>query len=119
MATNQKFDRADSVSLPVPAETPAGVFVRVGALAGVTRAAEGTGGNPEGYATVDLVGAYVVPVSGALTPGQSVFMTGTPDGNGLLAGPLTATASGNTLVGASLTTKSSGSGLATVRPARI
>ena len=119
MATNQKFDRGDSLSLPVPSGTTAGVFVLVGALCGVTRTKEGEGGNATGFATVDLVGPYEVSVTGALKPGTAVYMIGTPDGNGLLAGALTATSTSNTLVGYSLTTKGSGAGLATVRPARV
>lgn len=119
MATNQKFDRDESMSLPVPSGTAAGVFVLVGALVGITRTKEGDGGNAAGFASVDLVGAYEVSVTGALKPGTAVYMIGTPDANGLLAGALTATSTSNTLVGYSLTTKGSGSGLATVRPARI
>lgn len=112
MAKNQVFDRADSVSLPVPADTAAGVPLFVGDLAGTTRTAEGTGGNAENYATVDLVGAYEFTVTGALTPGAKVYRV-TADGT------LNAAATGAVLWGYSLTTKGSGSGLATVRPARI
>jgi hypothetical protein len=111
MAKNQIFDQADSVSLPVAADTASGVAVMVGALAGTTRCAEGTGGNPDGYATVDLVGAYEQTVTGALTPGAAVYITS--------GGALNTTASGNTLWGYSLTTKGSGAGLATIRPARV
>jgi hypothetical protein len=119
MATNQKFDRAESLSLPVPSGTASGVAVLVGALCGTTRTKEADGGNATGFASVDLVGAYEQTVAGALKPGQAIYMIGTPDANGLLAGGLTATSTSNTLWGYSLTTKGSGSGLATVRPARI
>lgn len=119
MATNQVFDHSDTISLPVPADTAGGVAVMVGALPGTTRNAEGTGGNADGFATVDLVGAYEQTVTGALKPGTAVYMTGTADANGLLAGALTATSTANTLWGYSLTTKGSGSGLATIRPARV
>lgn len=111
MAKNQVFDRGDSVSLPVPADTAAGVPVVIGSFVGTTRTAEGTGGNAENYATVDLVGCYEFTVTGALTPGTPVYITS--------GGALTATATSNTLWGYSLTTKGSGNGLATVRPARI
>lgn len=119
MATNQKFDKGDSLSLPVPADTDAGVPVMVGALCGHTRTPEGEGGNDDGFATVDLVGCYEDTVTGALVPGKAVYMIGTADGAGLLAGALTATSTGNTLFGYSVTTKGSGSGLATIRPARV
>ncbi len=112
MATNQKFDHADSVSLPVPAGTLTGVPVFVGDLAGTTRTKEAEGGNASGFATVDLVGAYEFTVTGAVTPGAKVYRV-TADGT------LNASATGAVLWGYSLTTKGSGAGLATVRPARI
>lgn len=118
MATNQVYDHGDSLSLPVPDDTASGVAVLVGELAGFTRTAEGEGGNVAGNATVDLVGCYEVTVTGALKPGTQVYMAGTPDSDGLLAGTLTATSTDNTYFGVSVTTKGSGSGLATVRPKR-
>lgn len=118
MATNQKYDRAESVSLPVADGTVSGKAVIVGGFAGTTRTKEGDGGNADNFATVDLVGAYEQTVTGALIPGQAVYMTGTPDGSGLLQAALTATATNNTLWGYSLTTKGSGAGLATIRPKR-
>jgi hypothetical protein len=111
MATNQKYDKGSSLSLPVPADTASGAPVLVGALCGTTRCAEGEGGNAANYATVDLEGAYEFTVAGALTPGVAVYITS--------GGALTATSTSNTLWGYSLTTKGSGSGLATVRPARV
>lgn len=118
MATNQKFDRGDELSLPVLDGTGSGVPVIVGRLSGTTRTKEGEGGNADNFASVDLVGAYEQTVTGALKVGQAVYMTGTPDSNGLLAAALTATSTSNTLWGTALTAKGSGSGLATVRPAR-
>lgn len=112
MAINQKFDRGDSLSLPVATDTVAGVAVFVGDLPGTTRTDEGTDGNAAGFATVDLVGCYEQTVTGALTPGAKVYRV-TADGT------LNAAATGAVLWGYSLTTKGSGSGLATVRPARI
>lgn len=111
MATNQKFDKGESLSLPVTAGTLSGVPVLVGAFCGTTRTKEGEGGNAAGYATVDLLGAYEFTVTGALTPGAAVYVTS--------GGALNVTASGNTLWGYSLTTKGSGAGLATVRPQRV
>lgn len=111
MATNQKYDKANSLSLPVPDGTLAGAPVLVGALCGTARTKEGEGGNADNFATVDLEGAYEFTVTGALTVGQAVYITS--------GGALTATSTGNTLWGYALTAKGSGSGLATVRPARI
>lgn len=120
MALNQKYDHGDSLSLPVPADTPSGRPVLVGAFCGTTRCEEGTGGHATGYASVDLVGAYEFTVAGALKVGQAVYIAGTPDANGLLtAATLTATSTSNTLWGYALTAKGSGSAPATVRPARI
>lgn len=111
MALNQEFDHGDSVELPVPADTPSGTAVIVGALCGTTRNAEGTQGSRQNHATVDLVGCYRQTVAGALTPGVPVYLTS--------GGSLTATSTGNTLWGHSLSVKASGSGLAVVRPARV
>lgn len=122
MAANQKFDRGDSLSLPVATGTLSGAPVLVGALPGTARTKEGsleggtataksTTGNLAGFATVDLVGCYEFTVSGALTPGTAVYITP--------GGAMTATATANTLWGYSVTTKGAGSGLATVRPARV
>lgn len=112
MATNQKFNRADSMSLPVADGTLAGVPVFVGDLPGTTRTAEGEGGNANLFATVDLVGAYQFTVTGALTPGAKVYRV-TADGT------LNASATSAVLWGYSLTTKGAPAGLATVRPARV
>lgn len=122
MASNQKFDYGDSLSLPVATGTLSGVAVLVGALSGTTRTKEGSleggtatlrssAGQLAGFATVDLVGCYEQTVTGALTPGTAVYITA--------GGALTATLTGNTLWGYALTTKGAGSGLATVRPARV
>lgn len=120
MSTNQISDRGDSLTLPVPSGTASGKPVLVGALKGFTRTPEGEGvGNADGFATVDLVGCYETLVTGALKVGTPIYMVGTADGNGLLAGTLTATSTDNTLFGTSLTVKGSGSGLATVRPVRV
>lgn len=108
MAKNEVFSEANHLSLPVPADTAAGVAVRVGVLNAFTETPEGAGvGNVEGYASVTLEGAFKVDVTGALTKGQAVYITS--------AGALTATATDNALFGASLSEKGSGSGPAVVK----
>lgn len=113
MALNQKFDSADSFSVPVPADTAAGVPLLIGAgnVPGTTRTKEGEGGNVDGFATVDFAGAYEFTVTGTLTVMQPVYITA--------GGAMTATSTSNTLWGFALTAKGSGSGLATVRPAKV
>ena len=109
MATNEIFKFGTHVSLPVPADTKAGVPVRIGILNGFSETPEGAGvGNIEGYASINFDGAFQVDVTGALTPGQAVYITS--------ANALTATATGNALFGASLSTKGTGVGKATVKP---
>lgn len=119
MATNQIYDNTDSIVLPVAADTAAGKPVMVGDFCATTRTPEGEGvsvGDLE--ATCDLVGGYEQTVTGALTVGQKVYMTGTPSG-GFLSAALTATATDNTHWGYAITAKGSGSGLAIVRPRKI
>lgn len=120
MATNQRYDRADSIVLPVPTDTPSGAAVISGNFKGTTRTPEGEGvGIDAGEATVDLVGAYSIAVTGAVTyVGQPIYMTGTPSSN-KLAAALTATSTDNTLWGYSLATKGSGTAALLVRPAQV
>lgn len=120
MATNQRYDRVDSFTLPVADGCPAGVAVISGtSFCGVTRAPEGEGvGVGALEAIVDMVGGYELTVTGATTPGTPIYMTGTPT-NGYLQAALTTTSSTNTLWGYALTTKGSGSGLATCRPRAV
>lgn len=97
-------DPSDKVSLPVPADTPSGAPVLVGSLVGVTATAEGKGGNPEGYASVWLGGAYrlAVATTTAVAVGAPVYIT---SGNSV-----TATATGNTLFGYALQAKGTTAG---------
>lgn len=114
MARNEVYRDADHLSLPVPADTPAGAPVIVGGLVGVTETAEGSGGNPDGYASVWLKGAHHIDVAGAIAAvGTPVYIntTGTPS--------LTATATGNTLFGHALETKATGTAPITVRVSRV
>lgn len=108
MAKNEVFKAANHLSLPVPADTPSGKAVRVGVLNGFTETPEGEGvGNIEGYASLNLEGAFKVDVTGTLTVGQVVYITP--------AGVLTATAAGNFVFGASLRAKGTGVGPSVVR----
>lgn len=120
MATNQKYDRVESLTLPVPTDTAGGAAVISGNFKGVTRAPEGEGvGVGAGEAIVDMVGAYEIAVTGAVTyVGQPIYMTGTPSSN-KLAAALTATSTDNTLWGYSLATKGSGTAALLVRPAQV
>ena len=113
MARNEVFRDADHLSLPVPADTPSGAPVLVGAtLVGVTQTAEGEGGNDEGYATVWRKGAHDLEVTGAVTAvGDPVYITS--------ANVLNRTASGNTLFGYALELKGAAAGVITVALARV
>lgn len=112
MALNEVLRDADHLSLPVPADTPAGAPVKVGGLVGVTQTAEGEGGNTDGHATVWLKGAHALSVTGALAAvGTPVYITS--------SNTLTATATDNTLFGHALETKGSGAGVITVRVGRV
>ncbi|GAA2183388.1 hypothetical protein GCM10009785_26780 [Brooklawnia cerclae] len=93
MATNITFKPGDHQSLPVPAGTKSGDPVRVGVLNGVAVTdvaktdvspfnTDGTrntaynagGGNPDGYASVWLVGAPTFNVTGTgITPGAAIY----------------------------------------------
>jgi predicted RecA/RadA family phage recombinase len=104
MAKNQRYTHADHISLPVPEDTASGDPVRVGAIAGVAQ----TDRRADGTATVWLDGSYNLEVTGALTVGQPVYITG--------AGALTATAGTNYPFGVALVAKGSGAGIAEVAP---
>lgn len=100
---NEVFNEADKISLPVPADTPAGAPVKVGSLIGVTATAEGQGGNAPGRATVWRKGEYELQVAGAIaSEGLPVYITA---GN-----TLTATAGTDTLFGYAHGTKGTGTG---------
>ena len=113
MALNETFKKAEHLSLPVGADVPAGSPVRIGVLNGFTETPEGAGvGNVDGYASINLVGAFKVEVAGALEKGQEVFITPT--------NTLTTTAgTGNFSFGASLTERTATSGLAVVAVAKF
>ena len=114
MALNEKFHDANRLSLPVLAGKVSGDPVRVGGLNGVCLTKRSTtaapeGGNPDGYASVALTGAYEFTVAFAITNiGDPVYILA--DGSAL-----TATSAGNNLFGHALTTKAAPSGPLTVR----
>lgn len=121
MALNEVFKEGNHLSLPVPNNTASGTPLRIGVLNAVAETDEGgltavvngitqaTGGvgNADNFASVSLVGAWDLTVTGALTVGQAVYITG--------AGALTATATGNFLFGAALRAKGSGAGVVLVK----
>ena len=114
MALNEKFHDANRLSLPVLAGKVSGDPVRVGGLNGVCLTKRSTtaapeGGNPDGYASVALTGAYEFTVAFAITNiGDPVYILA--DGSAL-----TGTSAGNNLFGHALTTKAAPSGPLTVR----
>jgi hypothetical protein len=115
MARNEVFRDADHLSLPVPADTAAGVAVLVGGadgLKGVTETPEGQGGNADGFATVWLKSSAVLPVTGAVTAiGQPIYIPPT-------GGALTTTATNNVKWGNALALKGAGTAPLHVRVAR-
>ena len=116
MALNEVFKEGIALSLPVPDGTLSGKPLRIGILNAVAQTDEGgqtavvngitqiTGGvgNKDNFASVSLVGAWELDVTGTLAVGQAVYITG--------AGALTATSTGNFLFGAALRAKGSGLG---------
>lgn len=81
MAKNVIFEDGDNLSLPVKADTQSGDPVLVSAdltsgLVGVALTDEGEGGNPDGYASVQMKGVVDISVTGAVTViGAPVYIT--------------------------------------------
>jgi len=121
VALNEVFKEGIALSLPVPDGTLSGKPLRIGILNAVAQTDEGgqtavvngitqiTGGvgNKDNFASVSLVGAWELDVTGTLAVGQAVYITG--------AGALTATSTGNFLFGAALRAKGSGLGPVVVK----
>ena len=82
---NETFRMADHVSLPVPADTPSGKAVRIGALNAITATAEGGGGNLAGYATCWLRGGYEYAITSPGAVGSAVYLAA----DGTLTGTVT------------------------------
>lgn len=76
MATNQRYTHFDHISLEVPEGTVSGQAVIVGQIAGVAQTDRGA----DGRATVWLDGSYMLPVDGAVTEGQALYLD-TPGGD--------------------------------------
>jgi hypothetical protein len=117
VALNEIFKEGNHLSLPVPDGTVAGKPLRIGILNVVTETDEGgatvvvngitqiTGGvgNADNFASVSLVGAWELDVTGAVASvGAPIYITS--------ANVLTATATGNFLFGSALRTKGTGTG---------
>jgi predicted RecA/RadA family phage recombinase len=100
MSTNDIFTRGDQLSLAVPADTASGKPVLVGDFVGVTLTAEGEGGNADGYASVQMVGVFDLPISTTTTIAQygKVYITS--------SNVLTPVSTSNTLFGRVLEAKS-------------
>lgn len=128
MAKNRVYaGNEPALSLPVPAGTRTGKAVIVGGIVGVAatdRTEEvggvkfGAPGNPAGYASVEVSGAFSLPVADAVNAAATPIYIEAD-------GDLTTTASGNTLFGhtvpvidkgvATGATKSAGAGNVNVR----
>lgn len=115
MALNEVFKEGNHISLPVPDGTLSGKPLRIGILNAVAETDEGgqsvvvngitqqTGGvgNADNFASLSLVGAWNLPVTGAVASvGQAIYIKSD--------NTLTATATGNFLFGAALRTKGTG-----------
>lgn len=115
MALNEVFKEGRHISLPVPDGTLSGQPLRIGILNAVAETDEGgasavvngitqiTGGvgNADNHASLNLGGAWRLPVAGAVAAvGQAIYIKSD--------NTLTATATGNFLFGAALRTKGTG-----------
>lgn len=105
-------DPSDKLSLPVAADTAAGLPVVVGSIIGVTATAEGKGGNVDGNATVWTEGVYKLSVDGATTVGMPLYKAAASN-------DLTPTATGNTLFGYALEVKGAGTAPVRVKLAKV
>jgi predicted RecA/RadA family phage recombinase len=111
MATNETFDKADNLYVPVPAYVVSGSPVIVGMIPGVALGARDA---TSGKAEIRTRGAYRVSVTGAIaTVGLPVYIT---SATGAL---VVAPGAGIQLYGHALETKSSGAGTILVRLAQF
>ena len=104
MAKNQRYTHNRHIALTADKAVESGAPLKIGQYVGVaqTKAAVGE------KVTVWLDGSYDVTVSGALTEGQIVYITGT--------NTLTATRAGNFEFGVANAAKAAGSGVVEVAP---
>lgn len=104
MAKNQRYTESRHIALPLPYDRQPGEAVRVGGFAGIAL----NGGKSGEVSTIWLDGSYDVTVTGATTPGATVYITA--------AGALNATAAGNTAWGLALASKTAAAGVVEVAP---
>lgn len=106
MALNQRYTHFKHIAVTATGDTESGDPVVVGQIAGVaqTSAKEGE------LVTIWLDGSYDIEVTGAVTQGQAVYLTG--------ANKLTAT-QGDKFFGVAAAAKGSGSDIVEVAPAGI
>lgn len=116
MATNEAFRDGANLSLPVATGILSGTPLRIGAINAIATTDEGSVirtpapgywqqpsggvGNAAGYASVRTNGSWTVPVAGALTIGQIVYIKSD--------NTLTATSTGNKVWGKALRAKGTG-----------
>ncbi|MDI3330697.1 MAG: DUF2190 family protein [Micrococcus sp.] len=104
MAKNQRYTHFEHIALTADKDYASGDPVRIGAIAGVAQTAAAAGEK----VTVWLDGSYDIPVAGALTEGQTVYING--------SGTLTATATGNNPFGVAVVAKGTGTAPSEVAP---
>jgi len=110
MATNEKFDQADNLYLPVIAGVVSGSPVIVGMIPGVALGPRDSANS----AMVRTKGAYKVPVgTGVVTVGMPIYITSATGVLGIAPG------AGIQLYGHALEAKSSGAATITVRLAQF
>lgn len=104
MAKNQRYTESRHIALPLPYDRQPGEAIRVGGFCGTAL----NGGKSGEVSTVWLDGSYNVTVTGATTPGVTVYITP--------AGALNVTAAGNAAWGLALGTKAAAAGVVEVAP---
>lgn len=107
MALNEIHKEGAHLSLPVATGAKSGSPARVGILNVVLEVDEGDGQNIAGRASTNQHGSWLLPVTGALTEGQAVYIK--------TDNTLTAVATGAFLFGAAVSVKGAGAGNAVVR----
>jgi Uncharacterized conserved protein (DUF2190) len=110
MATNEVYDQATDLTLPVIAGTVSGSPVIVGMIPGVATTSRDANGN----ATVKTVGAHNVSVgTGVVTVGMPIYITSATYALGIAPG------AGIQLFGHALAAKASGAAVIPVRLAQF
>jgi len=109
------------LSLPVPADTPSGAPVIVGAIVGVTATKEGEGGNVDGNASVWTEGVYdlLVVTNTARAIGDPIYIISANSGNPATALTTTSNSGANPLFGYALEAKGTAPATIRVKPAKV